>query len=88
MAAVVDYQGVALIITAVGSLLTTAVAAYLAVRTSLIATTLDKTHKLVNGMSHELQDADKKAAYAEGQAAGVAAERQQPMVPSDRGGPR
>jgi hypothetical protein len=71
MSAPVDYQGVALVITASGTFLTAAIAGYIAVRQAAI-------HRLVNGMSHELQDADKKAAGAEGFIAGSSGDKYQP----------
>ena len=78
-----DLPGVALIITAAGSFLTAVTTALIAVPQSTMSTKLDKTHELVNGMSHELQDADKRAAYGEGEKFGIASEREHPMVPRE-----
>ncbi len=65
-----DLKDVALVIAAGGSFLTSMTTAYIAVHQSRMDNKLDATHRLVNGMSHELQDADKRAAGAEGFIAG------------------
>ena len=80
-----DYAGIALIITACGTFLTAGGTLWVALRQQNMSIRLDETHKLVNGMSHELQDADKKAAGAEGFIAGNAGEKyQSPAVPATK----
>ena len=71
---VVDFVGIALVVTASGTFLTAAISGYIAIKQN-------ETHKLVNGMSHELTVANQQVAFNEGEKAGIAGERGAPMAP-------
>lgn len=68
----------ALLLSAITALLTVLVA----VGNLYLNFKLQQVHTLVNGVSHELAEANRKAAFEEGQVAGVEKEREKPMVPA------
>lgn len=86
-----DYTGVATIIGAstvgLGTLITSGLAVLTFMRQGARDRKIEEVHRLVNGMSHELQAADKAAARAEGVVEGVTQERASPMVPAPPSGP-
>lgn len=82
----IDYQGIAIVIGALGIAVPSIISAGLAVmsfiRQGHIETTVVATHDLVNGLSGRKDDAIERAAFAEGEKSGVATERAAPQVPA------
>jgi hypothetical protein len=70
-----DYGGIALLITAIGSFTTVAMQLITVLSGQKRDKKLVQIHELVNGVSHELQDANNKVAFNEGEKSGAIAER-------------
>lgn len=70
------------VIAAVGTIVTSALSAYVLIRTGRIEAKTVETHDLVNGMSHELTAAQVGKATAEGITAGEQAQRDRDSTPN------
>lgn len=77
-----DYQGIAVLLTALAAMGGTIVTSVLAVLNYKVARS---THGLVNGLTVQKDNALRAAAFSEGEKAGVAIERSDPQVSSSPG---